>query len=1079
MKLLPSAPSIQTQTKKISVNPVSGEGKSGHKGLVSVKSRVINIEKLLGRQNKLYTKQKKKAGQQEEKKSRAKQEDKLEKPKKDDENKGKKKLLKGPKLGFLDRIKSFIGKILLGFIAFKMIDYLPQMIAFLPKINSAATWIANFGIGTIDALSSFVKGAYDLRTKTIGFIDDLGGQNLVNTFSKFEGAVETVITTLIFAAAAGNLGGGPGGGRGTPGRGGGKPNVVNKGFWNERTGRWQGSFTGRDGAYRTNEAARRYAQRFGRDAAVNRFGQEGVRSLGGKYARSGAENLARKGLVSLAGKGGAKAILGTVRPLLKRLPIIGALIDFGLSVALGESPGRAAFKAIGAGLLGSVGAAIGSVVPIAGNIVGGIVGGMAGDAIGGALYDMFFGNKKPQQKNQRVQGKAGGGITRGGRKMGAVSRSLKREKSEPPRIYAEKSRETKINVGSQTGGKKKVKKIFPESKDSKNVSPMTYIEDVNKEMSTMPFLGPLFGIAYKTLLGDKANSTDYRNVAGGLDRWTRYTFDIKSSQMRMAGGGEVDVEMLMKGQNMTQSLTKNIEGIISSKVTNAISDLRKQLGLKKQTTGGTGPSVDGDGGEKTTSTVNISGGDADFWTLVAVASREDGEPQSWADVAQSIYNRLGSGAYSGSTIKELVTGRMQYEPTWKFPNGAKKGRGNSNDEWFAIKDVATAAAAAGMSQNAMKSVAAAILNPSLQDKAREFIQGRTDFRGYSVEGGLTRKPGDNYFGWYNNYTQNKVAAVPNFGAAATVTRSTSGPGGGGAATTDPSALKINKKGEIYLHWNAAGNNSTYGAGNKYHALFTGDGSKYPSNPDYSNFRTQEGHTAYRNSRGIGLAVAAMKGYNWSYAPTKKQLNAMTTEAATIAKAWGWKPSDINIKNVMTHAEAASGKDGRLGLHSPTMAGASTDPDNYGPTYWNGDGERSDLHKLSKGGQDGSGGGVLRSMIKNRMYYGGRVSGRRGQDMIPVMLTHGEFILDVNSTQALEDKFPGFLDALNHAKYDAAIGVLRNYASYESGAGENAVVPVTVINNIVSQSKSSTKMVPVSVGSGGGMDDYSDALAAGQ
>ena len=46
------------------------------------------------------------------------------------------------------------------------------------------------------------------------------------------------------------------------------------------------------------QAARRYAQRFGRDAAIRRFGQEGVRSLGGRYARSGATNLARRGITS-------------------------------------------------------------------------------------------------------------------------------------------------------------------------------------------------------------------------------------------------------------------------------------------------------------------------------------------------------------------------------------------------------------------------------------------------------------------------------------------------------------------------------------------------------------------------------------------------------------------------------------------------------------------------------------------------------------------------------------------------------------------------------------------------------------
>jgi hypothetical protein len=95
----------------------------------------------------------------------------------------------------------------------------------------------------------------------------------------------------------------------------------------------------RQGAGRVNTAvARRYAERFGRDAALKKFGAEGVKSLGGKYARSGATNLARNALVGVAGKGGAKAVLGFAKPLLKRLPIIGALIDFGLSCCSWRRP---------------------------------------------------------------------------------------------------------------------------------------------------------------------------------------------------------------------------------------------------------------------------------------------------------------------------------------------------------------------------------------------------------------------------------------------------------------------------------------------------------------------------------------------------------------------------------------------------------------------------------------------------------------------------------------------------------------------------------------------------------------------
>jgi len=77
---------------------------------------------------------------------------------------------------------------------------------------------------------------------------------------------------------------------------------------------------------------------------------------------------------------------------------------------------------------------------------------------------------------------------------------------------------------------------------------------------------------------------------------------------------------------------------------------------------------------------------------------------------------------------------------------------------------------------------------------------------------------------------------------------------------------------------------------------------------------------------------------------------------------------------------------------------------------------------------------------------------------------------------LEDNFPGFLHALNHAKYDQAIGVLRSYASYEAGAAQQAQIPVNIINTIV---QSQTQSTPIIMSGGGNVDDYGEALAAGQ
>lgn len=55
----------------------------------------------------------------------------------------------------------------------------------------------------------------------------------------------------------------------------------------------------------------------------------------------------------------------------------------------------------------------------------------------------------------------------------------------------------------------------------------------------------------------------------------------------------------------------------------------------------------------------------------------------------------------------------------------------------------------------------------------------------------------------------------------------------------------------------------------------------------------------------------------------------------------------------------------------------------------------------------------------------------------------EFVLDADSTKALEDNFPGFLSELNKADYNGALNVLRNYASYEGNRAQIIPIPIPV------------------------------------
>ena len=74
----------------------------------------------------------------------------------------------------------------------------------------------------------------------------------------------------------------------------------------------------------------------------------------------------------------------------------------------------------------------------------------------------------------------------------------------------------------------------------------------------------------------------------------------------------------------------------------------------------------------------------------------------------------------------------------------------------------------------------------------------------------------------------------------------------------------------------------------------------------------------------------------------------------------------------------------------------------------------------------------------------------------------EFVIDADSTAALEAQVPGFLYDLNKAKGREAVNVLRAYASYESGADETVFVPMPAMSG-GSSGSGSKSIVPVLVG----------------
>lgn len=72
----------------------------------------------------------------------------------------------------------------------------------------------------------------------------------------------------------------------------------------------------------------------------------------------------------------------------------------------------------------------------------------------------------------------------------------------------------------------------------------------------------------------------------------------------------------------------------------------------------------------------------------------------------------------------------------------------------------------------------------------------------------------------------------------------------------------------------------------------------------------------------------------------------------------------------------------------------------------------------------------------------------------------EFVLDTNTTLALEQNFPGFLDSLNKADYKGTLQVLSNYASYHNPSGSTLMLQRVIIEKPIPMPNRSSGFAPL-------------------
>lgn len=495
--------------------------------IIEIKTKVIEIEKLLLSNNKLLRKQFKDDRKTIEDEKRREKEEKLEtkKSKKDKFPNLKKPDL--PRTGIIDYIKNFLTWVIIGKAFTLFVKYLPKLLEFVKKLKPLYEFFKTVTGALFNGLVTFVEWTDKAGKKVREIAGALGGEPFQKAFDDFSGALTTFANLALIAGMA-TMGGtdfGLGGGGGGRSRGGGS---IRDGLFQRRKGKFGVSrvnterginyrrdrttgdtsasgdtlrnrridklkksgrltFDGKsatDMAYQQRkgqtDVIKKYIDKYGRKNALKRFGQETVGELGGKYSRSGITNFARRGAVSVLGKGGTKAALTGVKaaakvitPLVRNLPLIGGIMEFILSWVSGDGIGKAAFKGIGAGLGTWIGGAIGSLIPIpgVGTGIGMWLGSMGGSALGEAIYDKIFNNKDPGKKgSQKAQKKETGGTIKPkkGKPISSKTAKAKRQSG----IVSKRLKKIsikKIKPGKDVGGNQQVEKLYP-NPDSKSPS---------------------------------------------------------------------------------------------------------------------------------------------------------------------------------------------------------------------------------------------------------------------------------------------------------------------------------------------------------------------------------------------------------------------------------------------------------------------------------------------------------------------------------------------------------------------------------------------------------------------------------
>ena len=360
----------------------------------------------------------------------------------------------------------------------------------------------------------------------------------------------------------------------------------------------------------------------------------------------------------------ARPILAPFQRLVKAIPVVGLLIDFGINTFIfGDSPDKAAFKAVAAaifsGIVGAVGTVIGGPV---GTWTGATLGGILGDQIGAALYDVVMGKGKTEPK------KASELELNQFNKGGTIGRRKNKDKDKDKEI-----RDYKEPLMPPLMGSLQSEKIFPLAKEKGYQSPQEFLKKSIKTMRKTPYYGHIFNFFGESILGKRLSFRDIDNISISISSLISKIFKEELED----GKSFYDIirnlpaliykltnnELLSNNNKIVSDLSiqSNLKKIYDDSLVKEIKDLKEQLRKEKEK----GVSAPTSSSDQIKSTYGPGSAETERDTATGVpmsSSSVSGtaEQKKMLDAIAFAEGTTGSygTVYGGKVISELAEGKM-------------------------------------------------------------------------------------------------------------------------------------------------------------------------------------------------------------------------------------------------------------------------------------------------------------------------------------------------------------------------------------------------------------------------------------